>query len=41
MKKIISSKLEKEVERAKNSKKTVIFLAGYCKDNEWREDLKK
>jgi hypothetical protein len=34
------SKLFKKVEEAKNSKKTVVFLAGTCSDgNKWREEV--
>jgi len=36
----ISSKLTKQVTKAKRSKKPVVFLGGSVEDNTWRKDLK-
>ena len=32
---------KKDLDKASKSKKAVVFLGGYCKDNDWREELKK
>jgi len=36
-----SSKIEKIVQEAKKTSKTVVFLGGSCKDNAWREGIQK
>jgi 2'-5' RNA ligase len=38
---VIASKLEKDVQKAKHSKKPSVFLGGSCEDNEWRKGVKK
>lgn len=37
----IAGRLLKQIEMADLSKKPIVFLGGLCKDNAWREELKK
>jgi hypothetical protein len=37
----ISASIQSDLNKAEKSDKPSVFLGGYCKDNDWRKDLKK